>query len=134
MVVCLCFLALEDACTPGFPAKSTPRVPPAGGNFSKSGDADKRHRGLRGVVTSLFPKELVRQSRVYKQAEEKGLEKGLGPLAHLFARRLGRPLTPEERAVIVQRLDTVGAARLGDLVLDLAPDALAAWLCAPDAA
>src|SRR5882672_10649860 len=57
-------------------------------------DADKRHRGLRGVVTSLLPKELIMQSWIYKQGEEKGLEKGLGPLAHQFARRLGRPLTP----------------------------------------
>lgn len=100
-------------------------------------DADKRQRGLRGVITSLLPEEVVMESWIYKQGKqtglEQGLEKGLGPLAHLFERRLTRGLTQAERGVLVRRLDTVGPERLGDLVIDLSPEALAAWLAAPDA-
>jgi hypothetical protein len=112
-------------------------------------DADKRQRGLRGVITSLLPEEVVMQSWIYKQGKQKGLEegrqegleqgleqgleKGLGPLAHLFERRLARALTPAERGVLVRRLDTLGPERLGDLVVDFSPEALAAWLAAPDA-
>jgi hypothetical protein len=66
--------------------------------------------------------------RGLKKGLEEGLEKGLLPLQHLFARRLGRPLTTAETATLRTRFDTVGPGRLGDVVLDLAPDALAAWL------
>jgi hypothetical protein len=96
-------------------------------------DADKRQRGLRGVITSLLPEEVVMESWIYKQGEEKGLEKGIGPLAHQFERRLARALTSAERGVLVRRLGTLGPERLGDLVLDFTPEALAAWLAAPDA-
>jgi hypothetical protein len=96
-------------------------------------DADKRGRRLRDVVASLLPEELVMQNWIYKRGEEKGLEKGLGPLAHQVERRLGRPLSPAERGELVRRLDTLGPDRLGDLVLDLAPDGLAAWISAPNA-
>jgi hypothetical protein len=64
---------------------------------------------------------------------EKGLEKGLIPIERLFERRLTRALTPAEHDELKRRLDTAGAARIGDVVLDLAPDALAAWLADPDA-
>jgi hypothetical protein len=104
-------------------------------------DADKRQRGLRSVITSLLPEEVVMESWIYKQGKQKGveegleqgLEKGLGPLAHLFERRLARGLTSAERGVLVRRLGTLGPERLGDLVLDFTPEALAAWLAAPDA-
>ncbi len=112
-------------------------------------EADKRQRGLRGVITSLLPEEVVMQSWIYKQGEQKGREQGreegreqgreqgreegLGPLAHLLERRLARPLTSPERAVLVRRLDALGPERLGDIVLDFSPEALAAWLAAPDA-
>ena len=96
-------------------------------------DADKRKRGLRDVITSLLPEEVVMESWVYKQGKEKGREEGLGPLAHQFERRLARPLTSAEREVLVRRLDTLGPVRLGDLVFDGSPEALAAWLAAPDA-
>ena len=64
---------------------------------------------------------------------EKGLEKGLRPLERLFERRLARPLTADERAVLVARLGTVGPDRLGDVVLDLDAPSLATWLADPDA-
>ncbi len=98
--------------------------------------ADKRKRGLQSVITSLVPEEVVMQSWIYKKGEQKGLEqgleKGLGPLAHLLERRLARALTSDERSVLVRRLDALGPERLGDIVLDFTPDALAAWLAAPD--
>ena len=50
-----------------------------------------------------------------------------------FSRRLGRALTPQERATLVRRLDTHGADRLGDVVLDLSDTQLAAWLDDPAA-
>ena len=77
------------------------------------------------------------ESWVYKQGKEKGREEGrelgVGLLAHQFERRLARSLTSVEREVLVRRLDTLGPARLGDLVFDGSPEALAAWLAAPDA-
>jgi hypothetical protein len=56
-----------------------------------------------------------------------------GPLQRQFARRLGRPLTEGETATLLARFDTVGPDRLGDVVLDLTPEALAQWLTDPDA-
>jgi hypothetical protein len=58
---------------------------------------------------------------------------GLAPVLRLFERRLARPLTDPERKIITDRLDTLGPERLGDVVLDLAPDALASWLADPEA-
>jgi hypothetical protein len=58
---------------------------------------------------------------------------GLKPLRHQFERRLGRPLTEAERHTVAQRFESVGADRLGDVVLDLTAEALAAWLHDPDA-
>ncbi|MFO0603247.1 MAG: hypothetical protein U0324_08740 [Polyangiales bacterium] len=58
---------------------------------------------------------------------------GLGPLEHQFARRLGRALTPPEHATLLARLRTHGPDRLGDVVLDLSPDELAAWITDPAA-
>jgi hypothetical protein len=64
---------------------------------------------------------------------EQGMQQGMQPLQHLFARRLGRPLTAGETATLLARFDTVGPDRLGDVVFDLTPDALGAWLADPDA-
>ena len=115
-------------------AQTSPReLEELGGAMAVLADADKRQRGLRAVITSLLPEEVIMQSWVYKQGKEKGREEGLGPLAHQFERRLNRALTAAERAVLVRRLDILGPARLGDVVIDASPDALAAWLAAPDA-
>jgi hypothetical protein len=61
-----------------------------------------------------------------------GIEEGLKPLACLFERRLGRPLTSDEHYTLRERLDRLGAARLGDVALDFSPEALAAWLSDPE--
>ncbi|MFO0608920.1 MAG: hypothetical protein U0324_37485 [Polyangiales bacterium] len=68
-----------------------------------------------------------------QKGREEGLETGLRPLLRQFERRLARPLTDAEHAALVDRLTALGPDRLGDVVLDLDPSALAAWLADPDA-
>jgi hypothetical protein len=96
-------------------------------------DADKRRRGLREVIVSLLPEEIVMESWVFKQGIEKGIEKGVQKgsrqeLTKIFERKLRRPLADQEQATLVQRLDTLGADRLRDVVLDLPAEALEAWI------
>lgn len=43
-------------------------------------------------------------------------------------RRLKRPLTAAELAKLHARVVALGAEHVGDLVIDLTPDGLAAWL------
>ena len=73
------------------------------------------------------------RSEGLRDGRNEGRSEGLGAVEHQFARRLGRAVTPAEHAELLRRLDTLGAARIGDVVLDMAPDALAAWLADPDA-
>ena len=54
-------------------------------------------------------------------------------LVRLFERRLARPLSNDEHATFGKRLKTVGLDRLGDVVLELSPQDLAAWLADPNA-
>ena len=68
-----------------------------------------------------------------KKGVRKGVKKGLAPLARQFARRLGRALTADELRTLTQRLDSHGPDRLGDVVLDLTPKQLAAWIDDPAA-
>jgi hypothetical protein len=70
---------------------------------------------------------------VVKKLIDEKMANALAPLVHQFSRRLGRPITDTERAELLRRLDTLGADRIGDVVLDLTPHALAAWLADPDA-
>ena len=74
-----------------------------------------------------------RGSKLAKKLGAEGRNEGLDAVEHQFARRLGRPVTPAEHAELLRRLGTLGAARIGDVVLDLAPDALGHWLGDPDA-
>jgi hypothetical protein len=68
-----------------------------------------------------------------REGRREGHREGVGPLVRLFERRLSRTLTEAEQLTLVGRLDTVGPARLGDVVLDLDTAALGAWLADPDA-
>ena len=68
-----------------------------------------------------------------REGHREGHREGLGPLVRQFERRLSRSLTEAEQLTLVGRLDTVGPARLGDVVLDLDTAALSAWLADPDA-
>ena len=72
------------------------------------------------------------KQKLHNESLSQGLSKSLDPLAHQFERRLGRALTAGERDTLVARLSTLGSHRLGDVVLDLAPDDLAAWLADPN--
>ncbi len=98
---------------------------------------DPRSPDMLDVATEMkkWEQALLRQGRRKgrKEGELKGVQKGLQPLLRLFARRLGRDLTEPERAEVLVRFDTVGADRLGDVVLDLSPAELAAWLSDPQA-
>jgi hypothetical protein len=75
----------------------------------------------------------VETHRMYNEMRAKLVECGLRPLVRLFERRLARSLTEAERATLLTRLSSVGPDRLGDVVLDLDPPALAVWLDDPDA-
>jgi hypothetical protein len=54
-------------------------------------------------------------------------------LVHQFERRLGRTLSAEEHRTLAARLGQLGPDRLGDVVVDLPSETLAAWLATPDA-
>ena len=71
--------------------------------------------------------------RLMAEGEKRGLDQGLAPLVRLFERRLGRALAEGERTALSKRLATLGPERLGDVVLDLAPQELASWLADPNA-
>jgi hypothetical protein len=73
------------------------------------------------------------EKRGLNQGLKQGLEKGLAPLVRLYERRLGRALAEGERTALSKRLGTLGPERLGDVVLDLAPQELASWLADPNA-
>lgn len=66
-----------------------------------------------------------------RQQREEGLQKGLQALVHLFECRLSRELEVAEREMLRSRLDVLGPERVGDVVLDLTPEALEAWLADP---
>jgi hypothetical protein len=112
-------------------------------------DADKRKRGLRGIIVSLLKEEIIMESWVYRQGMEKGLEqglekgveqgvekgveKGIQPFARMIARKLGRELTGPEHRILLQRVDLLDPDRLLDLAIELSPEDLTAWLATPDA-
>jgi flagellar biosynthesis/type III secretory pathway protein FliH len=81
--------------------------------------------------------ELAMNNWLFKEGKAMGLEEGLAKgreegelrsLVHLFERRLARTLSPDERATLGERLREQGAGRIWDMVLDLSPQELAAWL------
>jgi hypothetical protein len=88
-------------------------------------DADHRERGMRDVVRSLLPAELVMQNWIFKEGREKG---HLDLLAHQFERRLARSLTEDERGRLAGRLRAEGPERLSDLILELSTVELSTWL------
>jgi hypothetical protein len=76
----------------------------------------------------------VRWAKRHPEAQEPFVQKGLQQgLQHLFERRLGRPLVESEHLALREKLERLGGDRLGDVVLDLTPEALAAWLANPGA-
>ncbi len=85
-------------------------------------------RGNPVIVAAVDAARAAGRDEGTRVGAKLGRDEGLQPLAHQFARRLGRALAEGEFARLRERLGTLGAARLGDVVLDLERDALAAWL------
>ena len=95
------------------------------------------------ALTERTPEEeaIMAAQDLYEQWEKEheargktlGLKEGLEPLVRLYERRLGRALAESERAGLRDRLSTLGASRLGDVVLDLSSEELGAWLADPSA-
>ncbi|MBK9263184.1 MAG: hypothetical protein IPM54_25690 [Polyangiaceae bacterium] len=83
---------------------------------------------LASQEVSMNP--LIRFGLMEGRAEGRaeGLEKGLALAVRLFERRLGRPMTDSEKHRLEKRMSKDGPDKLGDVVLDLSRDELAAWL------
>lgn len=61
------------------------------------------------------------------------MAEGMAPLVRLFERRLRRPLTEAEHAILRERWTTMGPRRLVDLALDLTSEVLGRWLAYSEA-
>lgn len=114
-------------------------IPP----FEPDLSPEEQARILKALRKSFIGRAFMKKGRArgmeqglergLEQGLEQGLEKGLGPIERLFERRLARALSLEEHAELRRKLDTVGASRIADVVLDLDPSTLAAWLADPNA-
>jgi len=106
---------------------------------------EERQRGLREVILGLLRKEDVMRSGVWEMGRQDGLVEGeqIGELkgqlkgeqktiALLFQTRLGRRLRKAERAVLLERLGSLGAEWLMAVCFERDSKALAAWLASPD--
>jgi hypothetical protein len=90
-------------------------------------EIEERGRNLTRLMVKKYPE--VRREVIEEVLEEKVKQ----VFRHQFERRLGRALTTEEQQVLNDRFARTGPDRLGDVVLDLSPEALAAWLADPTA-
>lgn len=88
------------------------------------------HESFLASTASLYE---AHNRRIREEGRAEGVSIGLAPLVRVCARRIARALTDEERETLSARLFTHSADSLGDVVLDLDPDALARWLHDPDA-
>ena len=92
---------------------------------------DPKDRTADEEEIAMTGQEIMKDTE--RKGEQKGLAKGTAPLMHQFERRLARPLSEEEHARLIERLDTLGSDRVGDVILDLSADELATWLADPHA-
>lgn len=96
----------------------------------KDPDICARRLNLTKMMLRVFPEA---GEDLIKEGIEKGIEHELMTLTHLFERRLNRALTAEEHRALRERFTRLSPNRLGDVVLDLSAEALAAWLADPHA-
>ncbi len=75
-----------------------------------------------GKLLQFYPEAA---NEMIEEAVERGAEQ---TLSRQFERRLGRALSAAEHASLARRIHGLGAAAVSDVVVDLAPDALDAWL------
>lgn len=76
--------------------------------------------------TKDYVKTLKEQA--FREFEPRLVAAELAPLTHLFERRIGRPLSADERDALAIRVKAQGSAQLIDLALDLSGPEFAAWL------
>ena len=93
-----------------------------------TGEEMEAYRKARDEVQQMVQYGRDAEARGRNEGLRRGRDEGLATVIRLFERKLARALTAEERGRLNVRLATVGADRLGDLVLDLDGDQLAAWL------
>jgi hypothetical protein len=100
-------------------------------------DLDPGGHNLRQEIVTMLEAtedELFKRSSTLRKAYEKGGREAVETILRtLFVRRIGRTLTPEEQQALARHAEQLGAERVGEVVLDLDGDALAAWLADPNA-
>jgi hypothetical protein len=93
-------------------------------------EVDARRLHIGHFIAEHMPE--VREA-IQRKGLEQGLEQGrtegeLRMLLRQFERRLGRSLSPDERARLAERVHALGAEQVSDVVLDHSRDELVAWL------
>ena len=74
------------------------------------------------------------ESSVFKLGEQRGEQRGeQKTIVRFYEKRLGRALTADERATLIERISTLGFDRVDDVIFGLSSEALAAWLHNPEA-
>ena len=91
----------------------------------------EQRRDVTRFLVDLDP--ALRRGYVEEGVTEGVTDGELRVVAHQFDRKLGRALRDEERYTLRERLHRLGPDRLGDVVVDLPAEDLAAWLVTPDA-
>lgn len=101
---------------------------------------DETQRRIKTAYTrrllEIFP-EAAHEigEKLHDEGRREGRDEGLlQMLALQFKLRLDRALSPDELATLDRRVHTLGAERVGKVVLDMSRDALDAWLRDPHAA
>jgi hypothetical protein len=73
--------------------------------------------------------ELSWSQQLIEQGHQEGRQEGrLELLTKHFAKRLKRALAEEEKKALAAKLEALGADRLSDVLFDLSPARLLAWL------
>lgn len=81
------------------------------------------------VLRELEPKLAKERRKERREGQREGQRKAeINQLVHLFQRRVGRSLSPDERQTLTACVKKFGPAHLMDLVLDSSGPELAAWL------
>jgi hypothetical protein len=81
------------------------------------------------MQTTKFSLEAYEQ-KFRDEGVSQGIAQGARSVGRMIERRLGRTLSDAEREHLATRILREGPERVGDLVLDLPPEALDAWVAA----